>query len=325
MRVTEPEVTVVVPTRDRPDSLALCLAALDAQTASSMETVVVDDGRPGNEAVERAVAQSSRSRLLPAPRSGAAAARNAGVAAARAPLVLFTDDDCTPHPDWAVSLAEELKEGVAAAGMTIAAPTGNRMALASQHVADYLTSASLDSSGRIRFGASSNLGCRTELLRALPFDADYPASGGEDRDWCARLIEAGHELSFVPDALVTHHQHAHRWGPSGASTPDTGGEPEYSAAATVPPTPAGSGASICDCSATPSGRGPPSVPSCASPRSRQRRASPVRRWTRLDEPRRQGRTLEITGLTFPVLLLGRESANETASVTPSPRASLNLR
>jgi len=206
MHVADPEITVVVPTRDRPDNLAFCLAALDAQTVSSMETIVIDDGRPGNEAVERAVGRSPRCRLLPAPRRGAAAARNAGVAAARAPLVLFTDDDCAPHPGWAVALARKLEEGVAAAGVTIAGSPGGRMALASQHVADYLTTASLDPSGRIRFGASSNLGCRTELLRELQFDGSYPASGGEDRDWCARLIEAGHELCFVPDALVTHHQ-----------------------------------------------------------------------------------------------------------------------
>lgn len=204
--MAKPEITVVVPTRERPESLARCLTALDAQTVDSIEVIVVDDGRPGNEAVERAVGRSSARRLLRSPRPGAAAARNAGAAAARAPLVLFTDDDCVPHPGWAAAVAGALREHAAAAGTTLTASPGDRLAVASQHVADYLTTSSLDSARRIRFAASSNLGCRTEVLRALPFDEGYPASGGEDRDWCARLIEAGHELSFVPDALVTHHQ-----------------------------------------------------------------------------------------------------------------------
>ena len=145
-------------------------------------------------------------RLVRTPRPGAAAARNAGVAVARGSFVLFTDDDCVPDPRWAGALAAALERDAAAAGATVTAPPADRMAVASQHVADYLTTTSLDSRGRIRFAASSNLGCRAEVLRELPFDEGYPASGGEDRDWCARLMGAGHALSFVPDAMVVHHQ-----------------------------------------------------------------------------------------------------------------------
>ena len=38
-----PRVSVVVPTRDRPDRLATCLAALERQTVPELEIVVVDD------------------------------------------------------------------------------------------------------------------------------------------------------------------------------------------------------------------------------------------------------------------------------------------
>jgi GT2 family glycosyltransferase len=204
--VAEPQISVIVPTHDRPESLARCLAALDAQTArDSMEVLIVDDGSRF-EAVERAVRRFAGCRHLRAPRRGAAASRNAGAAAARGSLLLFTDDDCVPRPDWAATLATPLGEdAVAVAGTTLIGSSQNQLGAASQHIADYLMTTSLNTSRRIRFAPSSNLGCRAEVVRALPFDESYPASGGEDRDWCARLIQTGHDLSFVPEAMVAHH------------------------------------------------------------------------------------------------------------------------
>jgi GT2 family glycosyltransferase len=206
--VAEPEISVVVPTRGRPESLARCLTALDAQTArDSLEVIVVDDAEGGRDAAEGVTGEGPGRRLVRGEGRGAAAARNLGTTAARAPLVLFTDDDCEPRPDWAERLAAALRgETAAVAGSTVAASGGDPLALASQHVADYLTGFTLDRAGRTRFAPSSNLGCRAEVLARIPFDEGYPGSGGEDRDWCARLIESGHELVFVPDALVAHHQ-----------------------------------------------------------------------------------------------------------------------
>jgi GT2 family glycosyltransferase len=88
----EPEVSVVVPTRDRASKLRRCLDALAVQrTDAPVQVVVVDDGstddtpgvlrsRPSVEAVRR-------------PRGGRAAARNPGVERATGRIVLFVDDD----------------------------------------------------------------------------------------------------------------------------------------------------------------------------------------------------------------------------------------
>jgi GT2 family glycosyltransferase len=202
-----PEISVVVPTRERPQSLVQCLAAIDDQTIrDSLEVILVDDagGRPGP--VEEIADGSPGCRVLKGSGRGAAAARNLGGSAARSPLVLFTDDDCRPEPRWAERLASALREETAAAGSTLSNSPHDRLAQASQHIADFLTSSSLDPAGRTMFAASSNLGCRKEVLERMPFDEGFPGSGGEDRDWCTRLIESGHELVLVPDALVTHHQ-----------------------------------------------------------------------------------------------------------------------
>src|SRR5689334_15909726 len=98
----DPAVSVVVPTRDRADYLAVTLASLGTQTPGvSYEVIVVDDGSSDAtaEAARRAAvaAEIAADSGRPGPlrvayvrheRSrGPNAARNAGIAAARAPLI----------------------------------------------------------------------------------------------------------------------------------------------------------------------------------------------------------------------------------------------
>ena len=92
------DLSVVIPTRDRWPVLDGTLGALALQRldGAAVEVIVVNNGSPG------APAPADRPwelRVIDEPRPGAAAARNAGIAAARAPLVLFLGDDCRPARD----------------------------------------------------------------------------------------------------------------------------------------------------------------------------------------------------------------------------------
>src|SRR5437588_2084259 len=211
MTVMEPQLSVIVPTRDRPARLAACLAALERQTALQLEIVVVDDASRDARAVAAAVAAAPRARLVHGTGRGPAAARNMGVQAARAPVICFTDDDCEPVPGWAQALGRRITAGppaaVAAAGPTRNGRPGSVLAGAAQAIATHLAEATIDpATGRMRFAPTSNLACRTEVCRSIPFDERYPLAAGEDRDWCARLTHAGYALVFEPAALVRHHQ-----------------------------------------------------------------------------------------------------------------------
>ena len=122
-----PVATVVVATRDRPNALRRCLAALDEQTCE-IEAIVVDDGSTDAGAVTAAVGAFPRTRLLRAAGQRLAAARNIGIAAARAPLVCFTDDDCEPAGDWAELLTAPLRDGAdATVGRTVVADRTDRL------------------------------------------------------------------------------------------------------------------------------------------------------------------------------------------------------
>jgi GT2 family glycosyltransferase len=208
--VGAPPISVVVPTRDRPDQLERCLAALERQTASdSIEVIVVDDGSTNRVAVEEVVKHRPQVRLVRQGSRGPAAARNSGVHAARGTYVCFTDDDCEPKAQWVERLAGSLSAGAAAAaGVTLSDSPGNPLAEASEVITAALSSVQ-NGDERLSFAPSNNLACRAEVLAAIPFDETFPAAAGEDRDWCARLRAAGYVLVREPEAVIIHRQQLH--------------------------------------------------------------------------------------------------------------------
>lgn len=201
-------ISVVVPTRDRPEALRRCLAALDAQTARDIEVVVVDDRSVDAAAVASVVAASNVARLVVGEGRGPAAARNLGADAATGDVLCFTDDDCRPAPHWAEAMAIRIGGGaVAAAGPTRNGRPDDPFATAAQTVTNHLTDHSAHAAtGDVGFAPTSNLAMTAELHRSLPFDETFPLAAGEDRDWCDRLAALGETIAFVPDAWVDHHQ-----------------------------------------------------------------------------------------------------------------------
>src|SRR5437764_776840 len=94
--------SIVVPTRDRPECLSRCLAALAEQRleAGEYEIIVVDDGSSPPVALGPS-APAAKVRLVRRERAGGpAAARNAGIRIATGAVLAFTDDDCRPSPRW---------------------------------------------------------------------------------------------------------------------------------------------------------------------------------------------------------------------------------
>lgn len=91
------DASVIVPTCDRPRELREALASLAGQTYGPFEVVVVPDGQadPADILAEAALALGGRPlRLAEAGlRSGPAAARNRGLAAARGAVLFYLDDD----------------------------------------------------------------------------------------------------------------------------------------------------------------------------------------------------------------------------------------
>jgi glucosyl-dolichyl phosphate glucuronosyltransferase len=111
--------SIILPTFNRATSLKRALMALLRQTApaDSYEIVVVDNN--SSDGTRDAVLgfDDARIRLVSEPRQGLSFARNAGLDAAQAPLVAFTDDDVEAAPDWVATVVALLSRHPEADGV----------------------------------------------------------------------------------------------------------------------------------------------------------------------------------------------------------------
>jgi glycosyltransferase involved in cell wall biosynthesis len=197
-----PAIAVVLPTHNREALLPRALTSVLAQQGCAFEVIVVDDGSAdGTGAYLEAVADPRLTVLRNDPPLGAAGARNRGLAAVRAPVVAFLDDDDELLPGF---LAETLAAhgrrpapDLCWTGVVYALPDGRekierweRWAGSTRFV--------------IRLAGCCGISFRTETLRSLGgFDTDFAIS--EDTDLFMRLVEAGGRWHCIPQPLIKVH------------------------------------------------------------------------------------------------------------------------
>jgi glycosyltransferase involved in cell wall biosynthesis len=96
-----PTVSVVIPAYNTTAFIADTLDSVFAQTFTDFEVIVVNDGSPDTPALEAVLAPyRDRIRYTVQDNRGLSAARNTGIAAARAGLVAFVDSDDIWEPDY---------------------------------------------------------------------------------------------------------------------------------------------------------------------------------------------------------------------------------
>lgn len=195
-------VSVIIPHYNDLENLSLCLDLLARQTLPRRDfEIVVADNNSACGLARVAEACGARALLVPAPVQGAAAARNAGLAAARGENLAFLDSDCRPAPDW-------LERGLAALAKTDL--VGGRVDIVfvdparPTPVEAYEAVFAFDFKRYIE--KSGFCGAGNMFVRRADFDRVGPFRGGvsEDRDWSQRAVALGLALRFAPDVVVAH-------------------------------------------------------------------------------------------------------------------------
>lgn len=200
--ITEPTAAVIIPHYNDTVRLGRCLAALAPQldaAGPAVEVVVADNG--STEDLSALKAAHPGLRFLTEPTKGAAAARNAGVAATRAPWIFFLDADCIPDPDWlATALALGGTDEMIGGRIEIfdETPPPRSGAEAFETVFGF---AQKDYVERKRFSVTANL-----LTTRRVFEATGPFRPllAEDLDWCHRAGAAGYAIRYAPELAVSH-------------------------------------------------------------------------------------------------------------------------
>ena len=99
--LSNPAVTVVIPTYNRPRFLPEAIDSVQKQSFPDWELIVVDDG--GGEETAAAVAHflaDGRVRFVRQEHEGSTEARNRGIAEGRASIIAYLDDDNLWYPDF---------------------------------------------------------------------------------------------------------------------------------------------------------------------------------------------------------------------------------
>jgi len=104
MEEPRPELSVVIPTYGKSETLPLVMRALEGQSIGRdrFEVVVIDDGSPDDTTTRlRAIAGATplRFRWMTQENRGVSATRNRGAREAAAPILLFIQDDIVGRPD----------------------------------------------------------------------------------------------------------------------------------------------------------------------------------------------------------------------------------
>jgi cellulose synthase/poly-beta-1,6-N-acetylglucosamine synthase-like glycosyltransferase len=196
-------VSVVVPVLNGAATIDQCIRSilgLDFPPAQ-LEVIVVDNGSTDStrDLLER---YRDRIRVLSEAIRGPAAARNAGVGAARGQWIAFTDADCIVDPKWLRHLLPPLEDDTVGitGGTILAARPCNRIELFGEKIHDHrLAIEGLVPPYAITMNWASR---RAVLMEAGLFDQDLLR--GEDGDLAYRVHQRGYRLVFCPEALVFH-------------------------------------------------------------------------------------------------------------------------
>ena len=102
---TAPLISVVTPTRNRPERLRRAIGSVCAQTYTNWEMLVVDDGGADDAAAVVSEVRDPRVRWTRIEPRGVCAARNHALDMAHGSLVAYLDDDNTLDPGWLKAVA----------------------------------------------------------------------------------------------------------------------------------------------------------------------------------------------------------------------------
>ena len=191
-------ISVVLPVRDGLPWLDAQLGALAAQHCDEPWEIVVADNGSSDTSMDLARSWSQKSgrvRVVDASaRRGPAAARNAGVRAARGDMLAFCDADDVVQPGWLGACAAALAHADIVAGTF-------DMASLNGAAPGRPTAAATTQLGFLPAGLAANLAVRRGVFEAVGgFNEDLFV--GEDIDLCWRLQLEGYQFSVTPDAVV---------------------------------------------------------------------------------------------------------------------------
>jgi GT2 family glycosyltransferase len=212
---SQPLVSVITPTYNRRNSLLATLRALESQSfpADQFEVLVIADGcTDGSADACRALHTSYTLRVIEQANAGPAVARNVGCQQARAPLLVFLDDDVIPDPDFLTAhwrIHQQASTQVVI-GPLLRPPSARlqpwvywELATLEQQY-DAMARGEWEPSPRQFYTGNASV-ARAAVLDAGGFNPEFRRA--EDVEMAYRLQGSGYAFVFAPQARGLHYAH----------------------------------------------------------------------------------------------------------------------
>jgi glycosyltransferase involved in cell wall biosynthesis len=209
----QPLVAVIIPAYNAASTINETLTSVRAQTYCNLEVLVIDDGSDDDTAtiVGKHVIEDRRVRLITQPNSGVAAARNRGIAEARADLIAPVDADDiwgqTKIEKQVDALTSNDKVGLVYAWSALIDAHGNiKGEIAAEHEGVVIQGMC---SGNFIGNGSSPLMLKSAILKAGGYDPNLrsaAAQGCEDMLLYFRIAER-YQFALVREHLIGYRRH----------------------------------------------------------------------------------------------------------------------
>lgn len=210
--------SIVIPSRHRTDLLNLCLSSVIKNAPAGTEIIVIDDGSP-DEIVSQSASRFAQVKVIRFPKSrGFCAAANAGIAAARSPIIELLNDDTIVEPLWAEAALAAFADPMvgAVAPLVLQGQPGDDPIIDSigdnYHLGGFAKKRGhnqfFDDTFQTRTLVHGASGCaafyrREAIIEVGRFPESFRAYF-EDIDLSCRLRRAGFEILFVPESRIWH-------------------------------------------------------------------------------------------------------------------------
>ncbi|MGH7232102.1 MAG: glycosyltransferase family 2 protein [Nitrospiraceae bacterium] len=201
----DPIVSIIVPAYNTAAYISDTLDSVFAQTRTDYEVIVINDGSPDTEGLERVLLRyRERIHYIKQENRGLSGARNTGIRATRAPLIALLDSDDIWEPDY---LAVQV--GAMERDPTIDVMYANALVFGDAPEAGRTFMELCPSEGQVTFEALVTGRCtvmvsttirREAILRAGMFDESL--RGSEDFDLWLRLIKQGGKIAYHRQVLI---------------------------------------------------------------------------------------------------------------------------
>ena len=200
-------VSFVVPVHNGARCIRETLDAIRAQDdGRPMEIIVVDDhSDDGSSEMLKALAEQRALKIVVAEERGAAAATNAGIRAARFPIICQVDQDVVVGPGWMRLLVSELEDPTVGAAQGYFASDRDATVCARAMGLDLEQRYAAIDGRETSHVCTGNAAYRAEGLRRIGL-LDEAFGYGYDNDISYRLRAAGYRLTFCRSA-----RSVHRW------------------------------------------------------------------------------------------------------------------